>query len=71
MKALLYDIETGPPLEIVSKPQFRGKAELVRYADDLCLFFGNPTDVDMMRTLLQARRMRETRTYGSVVGPTR
>ena len=37
------------------KPRFRGKAELVRYADDLCLFFGNPTDVDTMRTLLQAR----------------
>jgi group II intron reverse transcriptase/maturase len=37
------------------KPQFRGKAVLVRYADDLCLFFEQPTDVDTMRTLLQAR----------------
>ena len=37
------------------KPQFRGKAELVRYADDLCLFFQNPTDVGTMKTLLQAR----------------
>ena len=37
------------------KPQFRGKAELVRYADDLCLFFQNPTDVDSMKTLLQVR----------------
>jgi group II intron reverse transcriptase/maturase len=37
------------------KPQFRGKAALVRYADDLCLFFGQATDVDTMRTLLQAR----------------
>jgi RNA-directed DNA polymerase len=37
------------------KPRFEGQAELVRYADDLCLFFGNPADVDAMRTLLQAR----------------
>jgi group II intron reverse transcriptase/maturase len=37
------------------KPQFRGKAALVRYADDLCLFFQHPAEVDAMRTLLQAR----------------
>ncbi len=37
------------------KPRFDGKAELVRYADDLCLFFRSPTDVDTMRILLQAR----------------
>jgi RNA-directed DNA polymerase len=37
------------------KPQFRGQAELVRYADDLCLFFQNPTDVDTMQKLLQVR----------------
>ena len=37
------------------KPQFSGKAELVRYADDLCLFFERPEHVEMMRTLLQAR----------------
>jgi group II intron reverse transcriptase/maturase len=37
------------------KPQFRGTAALVRYADDLCLFFEHPTDVDTMRTLLEAR----------------
>jgi hypothetical protein len=37
------------------KPQWNGKAELVRYADDLCLFFERPEDVDRMRTLLQAR----------------
>jgi group II intron reverse transcriptase/maturase len=37
------------------KPQFRGRAALVRYADDLCLFFEHPAEVDTMRTLLQAR----------------
>lgn len=37
------------------KPQFRGRAELVRYADDLCLFFERPEHGDTMRTLLQAR----------------
>ena len=37
------------------KPQFGGKAALVRYADDLCLFFAQSTDVDTMRTLLAAR----------------
>ncbi len=37
------------------RPQFGGKAELVRYADDLCLFFQSPADVGMMKTLLQAR----------------
>jgi RNA-directed DNA polymerase len=37
------------------KPQFGGKAVLVRYADDLCLFVEQPTGVDTMRTLLQAR----------------
>jgi hypothetical protein len=37
------------------KGQFRGKAALVRYADDLCLFFEHPTDVDTMKTLLEAR----------------
>jgi RNA-directed DNA polymerase len=37
------------------KPQFSGKAELVRYADDLCLFFERSEHVDTMRTLLQAR----------------
>ena len=31
------------------------KAARVRYADDLCLFFEQPTDVDTMRTLLAAR----------------
>ena len=34
------------------KPQFRGKAALVWYADDLCLFFEQSTDVDTMRSLL-------------------
>lgn len=37
------------------KPQFGGRAALVRYADDLCMFFEQPTEVDTMRTLLQAR----------------
>lgn len=37
------------------KSQFSSKAELVRYADDLCLFFERPEHVDTMRTLLQAR----------------
>jgi group II intron reverse transcriptase/maturase len=37
------------------KPQLRGKAALVRYADDLCLFFEHSTDMDTMRTLLEAR----------------
>jgi group II intron reverse transcriptase/maturase len=37
------------------KPQFRGKAALVRYADDLCVFFEHSTDVDTMKTLLEAR----------------
>jgi group II intron reverse transcriptase/maturase len=37
------------------KPQFRGKAALVRYADDFCVFFEHATEVDTMRTLLQAR----------------
>ena len=33
------------------KPQFGGKAAMVRYADDLCLFFEQSTDVDTMRML--------------------
>ena len=37
------------------KPQFRGKAALVRYADDLCLFFEHSTEVATMKSLLQAR----------------
>ena len=37
------------------KPLFGGKAALVRYADDLCLFFEQPTGVDTMKTLLAAR----------------
>jgi len=37
------------------KPQFYGKANLVRYADDFCLFFRNPADVDNMTILLKAR----------------
>jgi RNA-directed DNA polymerase len=37
------------------KPRFQSGAELVRYADDLCTFFGNAEDVDTLRTLLQAR----------------
>jgi group II intron reverse transcriptase/maturase len=37
------------------KPQLGGKAALVRYADDLCLFFEHSTDVDTMKTLLEAR----------------
>src|SRR5438046_3002703 len=37
------------------KPRMRGKAALVRYADDLCVFFEHPTEADTMRTLLQAR----------------
>lgn len=37
------------------KPQFRGQAALVRYADDFCVFFEHATEVDTMRTLLQAR----------------
>jgi hypothetical protein len=37
------------------KPQFRGKAALVRYADDFCVFFEHATEVATMRTLLQAR----------------
>ena len=57
------------------KPQFRGGAELVRYADDLCLFFGHPTDVDTMRTLLQARlaqfglTLAEEKTHQTNLGP--
>ena len=57
------------------KPRFCGKAELVRYADDLCLFFGNPTDVDMMRTLLQARlaqfglTLADEKTHQTNLGP--
>ena len=37
------------------KPQFGGKAALVRYADDLCLFLERSPDVDTMKTLLEAR----------------
>jgi len=37
------------------KPQFGGKAALIRYADDLCLFFERSTDVDTMKTLLEVR----------------
>jgi group II intron reverse transcriptase/maturase len=37
------------------KPQCRGQAALVRYADDFCVFFEHATEVDTMRTLLQAR----------------
>lgn len=37
------------------KPQFSGKADLVRYADDFCLFFKNPIHVDTMIILLKAR----------------
>lgn len=37
------------------KPQFRGQAALVRYADDFCVFFEHATEVDTMKTLLQAR----------------
>jgi len=37
------------------KPRFRGQAALVRYADDLCVFFEQRTEADTMRTLLEAR----------------
>src|SRR5207249_10957808 len=37
------------------KPRFQGKAALVRYADDFCVFFEHATEVDTMRNLLQAR----------------
>lgn len=37
------------------KPKFSGKADLVRYADDFCLFFKHAADVDTMTILLKAR----------------
>ncbi len=37
------------------KAQFKGKAYLVRYADDFCLFFKKPEHVETMKTLLIAR----------------
>jgi group II intron reverse transcriptase/maturase len=37
------------------KPRFDGKADLVRYADDFCCFLKNPTNVEIMKTLLKAR----------------
>jgi group II intron reverse transcriptase/maturase len=56
------------------KPQFGGKAALVRYADDLCLFFEHPSDVDTMKTLLEARlgqfglTLAEAKTHKSNLG---
>jgi RNA-directed DNA polymerase len=56
------------------KPQFRGKAALVRYADDLCLFFEQSTDVDTMRSLLEARleqfglKLAEEKTHKTDLG---
>ena len=56
------------------KPQFRGKAALVRYADDLCLFFEQSTDVDTMRSLLEARlgqfglKLAEEKTHKTNLG---
>jgi group II intron reverse transcriptase/maturase len=37
------------------KPRMRGKSALVRYADDLCVFFEHGTEARTMKTLLQAR----------------
>lgn len=56
------------------KPQFRGKAALVRYADDLCLFFAQSTDVDTMKSLLEARlgqfglKLAEEKTHKTNLG---
>jgi len=57
------------------KPRFQSGAELVRYADDLCAFFGNAADVDTMRTLLQARlaqfglALADEKTHTTDLGP--
>ena len=57
------------------KPRFQSGAELVRYADDLCAFFGNAADVDTMRTLLQARlaqfglTLADEKTHTTDLGP--
>ena len=37
------------------KPRMRGKTALVRYADDLCVFFENREEATAMRTLLKTR----------------
>ena len=37
------------------KPKYDGKANLVRYADDFCLFFRHPSAVETMKVLLKAR----------------
>src|SRR4029077_15805641 len=56
------------------KPQFGGKAALVRYADDLCLFFEKSTEVDTMRSLLEARleqfglKLAEEKTHKTDLG---
>lgn len=56
------------------KPPFGGKAALVRYADDLCLFFEKSTDVDTMRSLLEARleqfglKLAEEKTHKTDLG---
>jgi len=38
------------------KVKFGGKAELIRYADDFCLFFKTAEGVEVMRPLLTAER---------------
>jgi len=56
------------------KPQFGGRAALVRYADDLCLFFEKSTEVDTMRSLLEARleqfglKLAEEKTHKTDLG---
>ena len=37
------------------KVRFGGKTNLVRYADDFCIFFKQASDVEIMKILLQAR----------------
>jgi group II intron reverse transcriptase/maturase len=37
------------------KPQYKGNAHLVRYADDFCVFFNEKADLESFKTLLAAR----------------
>jgi group II intron reverse transcriptase/maturase len=37
------------------KPQFKGAAHLVRYADDFCVFFKDPLDIESFKVLLKTR----------------
>lgn len=56
------------------KPKYDGKANLVRYADDFCLFFRHPSAVETMKVLLKARlaqfglSIAEEKTHATIVG---